>query len=69
MVFLGASSGMKPIVRSLSESALFVNGRMLLHCLSVKERQVQAGCKHQLVLLFSSGRVGDIDVTKIVLPS
>jgi len=30
---------------------------------------VQAGCEHEFVLLFSYGRVGDVGVAKIILPS
>ena len=37
--------------------------------LSVRECHVQAGRKHKLVLFFPCGRVGDVGVAKIILPS
>src|ERR1700751_1518754 len=40
-----------------------------LALLSVRECHVQAGREHELVLFFPRGRVGDVGVAKIVLPS
>ena len=40
-----------------------------LALLSVRECHVQAGREHELVLFFSCGRVGDVGVAKIILPS
>jgi len=40
-----------------------------LALLSVRECHAQAGREHEFVSFFSNGRVGDVGVAKIVLPS
>ena len=35
----------------------------------MRKSHIQTGREHELVLLFSCGRVGDVGVAKIVLPS